>query len=54
VLGTAAAICFTLSLLGVVPGDAQAGKGGDDAGKCVSACGGFGRGNNLKNCYCDS
>jgi hypothetical protein len=33
---------------------ASAGVGGDDAGTCVSACGGYGRGNNQNNCYCDS
>lgn len=33
---------------------AEAGKGGDDAGTCVSACGGYGGGNNATSCYCDS
>lgn len=33
---------------------AQAGVGGDDAGTCVSACGGYGAGNNGNSCYCDS
>ena len=33
---------------------ASAGVGGDDAGTCVNACGGYGAGNNRNNCYCDS
>lgn len=36
------------------PLPAFAGTGGDDAGTCVGACGGYGRGNNLNNCYCDA
>lgn len=35
-------------------GPASAGKGGDDAGTCVGACGGYGAGNNGTSCYCDS
>ena len=37
-----------------VPPAAFAGVGGDDAGTCVSACGGFGAGNNRNNCWCDA
>lgn len=33
---------------------AQAGVGGDDAGTCQSACGGYGAGNNGNGCYCDA
>ena len=33
---------------------ANAGKGGDNAGTCVSACGGYGAGNNANSCYCDA
>ena len=35
-------------------GSAQAGVGGDDAGTCVNACGGYGAGNNGNACYCDA
>ena len=33
---------------------AVAGVGGDNAGTCVNACGGFGAGNNDNSCYCDA
>jgi len=39
--------------LGLATG-AFAGVGGDDAGTCVSACGGYGAGNNDNGCYCDA
>ena len=32
----------------------MAGVGGDDAGTCVNACGGYGAGNNGNSCYCDA
>ena len=35
-------------------GAAMAGVGGDDAGTCVNACGGYGAGNNGNSCYCDA
>ncbi len=44
------AFFFVLALATV----ASAGKGGDDAGTCVNACGGYGAGNNGNSCYCDS
>ena len=43
-------LAFTLAWSDI----ALAGVGGDDAGTCVSACGGRGAGNNANNCYCDS
>lgn len=48
------AIAASALLLLAGAGPALAGKGGDDAGTCVGACGGYGAGNNRTNCYCDS
>src|SRR5512134_742559 len=48
-----------IRLLGIalalgLAGAAQAGVGGDDAGTCQGACGGYGAGNNANGCYCDA
>ena len=40
--------------LALASAPAFAGVGGDDAGTCVGACGGYGAGNNANSCYCDS
>ncbi len=45
---------FLLSLVLGLATPAMAGVGGDDAGTCVGACGGYGGGNNANSCYCDS
>jgi hypothetical protein len=51
----AAAWAAGLLLAGaLLAGPATAGVGGDDAGTCVGACGGFGAGNNANGCYCDA
>jgi len=47
----AGALCASLFLAAPA---AHAGVGGDDAGTCVSACGGYGRGNNGNGCWCDT
>jgi len=49
-----AAAAAALVLCAIAPQTARAGVGGDDAGTCVNACGGYGRGNNANSCYCDS
>lgn len=48
-----AALFASLLVFGTVL-PASAGVGGDDAGTCVSACGGYGAGNNDNGCYCDA
>jgi hypothetical protein len=51
---TRLAFLLSLALAAGVAGPADAGVGGDDAGTCVNACGGYGAGNNGNGCYCDS
>ncbi|HEB89902.1 MAG TPA: hypothetical protein ENI85_10060 [Deltaproteobacteria bacterium] len=51
-IGLAATVLACGMLVGATT--AEAGVGGDDAGTCVSACGGYGAGNNANSCYCDS
>ncbi len=47
------ALLLVLTLSAFAP-TAMAGVGGDDAGTCVNACGGYGGGNNANSCYCDA